>query len=428
VAAPFASIRPAPCEPARTAPTATIDGTVFGGPGTTDTLAFGGAGDGTFNLGLIDTGAGTKQYRNFETFLVDSGIWSFSGATTEAFTVNGGTLKGKGTFGGLTVNGGTIAPGNSIGTMHVNGAFTLGGAVYEVEANPQGQSDKVVVKGTVNLTGATLRVLAASGAYKPKTNYVIIANDGTDPVNGTFGSITSNLAFLIPTVTYNGVTGNDVVLTLERNSTLFSDVANRRNQRAVAGALDQFTTDNQLFLDVLNQTASGARQAFDALSGEIHATVSGVLADDSRYVREAILGRLMQATYTNNAGEIASLGTSGPQVASLNAASIDGEAVALGFANRSGKAAPVYGPGVAFWTRAFGAWGDFGGDTNAASANRDLGGFVSGVDAQITGSWRGGIVAGYSQSNVDVDARYSSADVETIHLGGYGGGMAGPLA
>jgi exosome complex RNA-binding protein Rrp4 len=95
-------------------------------------------------------------------------------------------LKGTGTFGGLTVNGGTVAPGN------LNGVFTLGGgAVYEVEANAAGQSDKVIVKGTVNITGATLRVLAASGNYKPKTNYVIIQNDGTDAVNGTFAKTIS---------------------------------------------------------------------------------------------------------------------------------------------------------------------------------------------------------------------------------------------
>jgi hypothetical protein len=55
-----------------------------------------------------------------------------------------------------------------------------------------------------------------------------------------------------------------VVLTLERNETLFPNVAKTPNQRAVAGALSQFPSDNPLFLAVLNQTADGARQAFDA--------------------------------------------------------------------------------------------------------------------------------------------------------------------
>ena len=108
--------------------------------------------------------------------------------------------------------------------------------------------------------------------------------------------------------------GNDVVLTLSGSSSApdFCSVAAAKNQCNVADALDKFPADDPLFLAVLTQTAAGARQAFDALSGEIHATVPGLLADDSRYVREAVLGRLMQASYTNGAGEVASLGAAAP--------------------------------------------------------------------------------------------------------------------
>jgi outer membrane autotransporter protein len=303
----------------------------------------------------------------------------------------------------------------------VNGNFTLkSGATYEVEANAQGQSDKVIVNGTVNLTGATLRVLAVNGNYKARTDYTIIENDGSDKVVGTFSQVTSNLAFLRPFVFYNGGDGNDVVLTLLTNSFNFRSVADTRNQRAVAGALDQFPTDNPLFLAVLAQTAEGARQAFDALSGEVHATVAGTLSDDSRYVREAVLGRLMQASHTNGA-----LSAGGPQVASY-----DSQAMMLGGAMYDGKslvAEPERAP-LAFWTRAFGAWGNFDSDGNAASADRDLGGFISGMDADIGSGWRAGLATGASFSNVDVDDRYSSADVETYHLGGYIGGMAGSFA
>jgi outer membrane autotransporter protein len=397
-------------------PAATVNGNVLAGPGT-DTLAFGGDGNGAFNLANIDTGGNTQQYQNFEVFEVDGGTWSFSGATTQDFTVNGGTLGGTGTFGNLTINGGTVAPGNSIGTMTVNGAFTLGsGAVYEVEVNAAGQSDKVIVNGTVNLTGATLRVLAANGNYKTSTDYTIIENDGADAVVGKFSTVTSSLAFLTPTVFYTGGDGNDVVLNLERNETLFPDVARTFNQRAVAGALEQFPADNPLFLAVLNQTEAGARQAFDALSGEIHATVSGTLADDSRYVREAVLGRLIQASHSGEA-----LSAGGPQVASL-----DQSAMALGYDGKS-LVGPERAP-LAFWTRAYGAWGDFDGDGNAATADRDLGGFVSGMDASIGSGWRAGLATGASFANVSVDDRHSAADVESYTLGGYVGGMAGAFA
>jgi outer membrane autotransporter protein len=425
-------------------PGAILNGNVFAGPGT-DSLVLGGIGDASFDVSAIGAG---QQYQDFEIFeKKDSSHWTLTGTNTvidnfavnggllsvngsmpnAAFTVNSGTLGGTGSIGSLTVNGGTLAPGNSIGTMTVNGAFTLGGgAIYEVEVNAAGENDKVIVNGTVNLTGATLRVLAANGDYKTNTKYTIIENDGIDAVVGTFASITSSLAFLVPTVFYNGGTGNDVVLTLERNSTLFSDVAQTRNQRAVAGALDQFPTNNPLFLTMLNQTASGARQAFDALSGEIHATVAGMLADDSRYVRDAILGRLMQAGAASDGNtQMASLAVAGPQVASL-----DSSAMTLGYPLAGGDkslSAPARAH-LAFWTHAFGAWANFGSDGNAATANRNLGGFVSGMDAQVGGSWRAGLATGASFSNVDVNARYSSGQVKSYHLGGYLGGMAGTFA
>jgi outer membrane autotransporter protein len=383
-------------------------------------------------FGLFEkTGSSTWTLNGTNTsvlpWTVDGGTLSVNGTLANSpFTVNGGTLGGTGTIGPLTVNnGGIYAPGNSIGTQTVNGAFTLNsGAIFEVEANAQGQSDKVIVNGTVNLTGSILRVLAANGNYAPSTSYTIIDNDGADPVVGQFSQVTTNFAFLTPQVVYDGGDGNDVVLTLINTTSSFCAVAKTRNQCNVAMALDKFPTDNPLFLAVLFQTADGARQAFDALSGEIHASVSGVLADDSRYVREAILGRLTQATYTGGNGQVASLGASGPQVASL-----DTRAMALGYDDKSFTAPPpAYGQNLVFWTNGFGAWGDFDGNRNAASAGRNLGGFVSGLDAHVAGSWRFGVAAGYSQSNINVDARHSAADVASAHLAGYAGGAAGPLA
>jgi len=50
------------------------------------------------------------------------------------------------------------------------------------------------------------------------------------------------------------------------------------------------------------------------------------------------------------------------------------------------------------------------------------------MDANIGGSWRVGLATGASFSNVDVDARYSSGQVKSYHLGGYLGGMAGAFA
>lgn len=420
-------------------PTAAVTGKVLAGPGI-DTLAFAGGGHGTFDLDDIDTGDRTKQFQEFEIYQIDSGTWSFDGTTPYTFTLNGGTLKGTGTFGELISNGGTISLGNSIGSMTINGDLTLrSGSVFEVEVNADGRNDTAIVNGSVNLTGATLRVLAQKGSYKTRTNYTIIENDGSDAVNGKFARLETNYAFLTPSVVYDGGDGNDVVLTLLRTVVpttgsgsgaggsgtggvsylSFCSVAETKNQCNVAEALDAFPADNALFYSVLTQTEEGAREAFNALSGEVHATVAGTLVDDSRYARDAVMGRLMQANHRGGA-----LGSSGPLVASYG----NQDMMLGGTGYYDGKTLVDQPQPLAFWTQGFGAWGDFGGNKNAASADRNLGGFISGMDANIDDTWRVGVATGASFSDVSIDQRYSTANVQSYYLGGYAGGMAGDFA
>ena len=153
--------------------------------------------------GSVNVEAGTTILTANNTYSgptnVNGGTLLVNGSITSDVSVSsGGTLGGTGAVGALDVfNKGVYAPGNSIGTQRVNGNFTLHkGAIYEVEVNAAGKGDKAIVKGTVNLTGSTLRVLAANGNYKPKTHYTIIDNDGSDAVKGTFKKVSENLAFL----------------------------------------------------------------------------------------------------------------------------------------------------------------------------------------------------------------------------------------
>ncbi|WP_158007390.1 autotransporter outer membrane beta-barrel domain-containing protein [Methyloceanibacter stevinii] len=141
--------------------------------------------------------------------------------------------------------------------------------------------------------------------------------------------------------------------------------------------------------------------------------MAGTLVDDSRYAREAVLGRMMQASHAGGA-----LGNGGPQTAGY-----DSQAMMLGGAGMyDGKSladeAPAAAP-LAFWTQGYGAWGTFDGDGNAATADRNLGGFISGMDASVWNGWRVGIATGASFSDVSVDERYSGANTKTYHLGGY---------
>ena len=155
-----------------------------------------------------------------------------------------------------------------------------------------------------------------------------------------------------------------------------------------------------------------------------------LLVDQSHFLSDAILARLLQAFYgAGGATNVASLTSGGPAVAALGGAPMMGLGMGLGMGKGGGKAAPApSSTGLVAWTQGFGSWGDFKSDGNAASADRTLGGFISGIDAGLGGGWRGGFAGGYTQTSASVDRRASSADIESYHLAAYAGGGLGPLA
>jgi outer membrane autotransporter protein len=351
-------------------------------------------------------------------------------ANSDVTVKSAGVLMGSGHVGGVTVEAGGIhAPGNSIGTQTAEGPYVLqAGSVLEIETNAAGQSDRVVVTGTVDVTGATLRILAEAGNYALATNYIIIDNDGTDAVTGTFTTVTNDLAFLDPSLTYAGGSGNDVVLTLTRNDVDFLDVAATPNQRAVAAGLNDLARTNPLVGAVFGQSTDGARRAFDALSGEVHATAGTMLARDARFTRDAIMSRLQHAQHSGSKGAFG-------QTTMLGNASTAGIERPLGASMMSLGAgegergaidnAPRLSSPLVFWTQALGSWGDANGDGNAASYKRNIGGFFSGTDVYIGSDWRMGAALGYAHSNLSVAQRISSAEIDSYHLAAYVGGPLG---
>jgi hypothetical protein len=377
-------------------------------------------GSGTDALVLKGTGSETiDKFLSFETLSMQGADWTLTGSgnfansaqvqsgilrvngqlTSPAISVfAGGTLGGNGTvIGAVTVaSGGAIAPGNSIGTLHVTGAVSfVPGSSYQVEVNPAGQNDKLLATGTATLTGGTVQVLAAPGSYGLTTKYTILTANGG--VNGTFAGSTSNFAFFTPTLTYDA---DDVFLTLTRNSSALASIAQTPNQRAVAGALDASAFGSTLVQAIVGLSTPQALQAFDALSGEIHASTRAMMFEDSGYLRQAALGRLRSAADLGGAATLAPLAFGGPMLA---------YAATPAFPIKAPKklTSPIEGPDITFWAQDFGAWGTIDGDGNAAQAKRNLGGIFAGVDARAGATGRAGLVTGYSHSDVRVDARAS---------------------
>ena len=392
---------------------------------------------------------------------VNSGSLVVDNVLASPVSVNsGGTLAGHGIISGdiSVASGGTVAPGAAVpfSTLNVLGNVSFqSGSIFRVNADATGKNDKLAVTGSATLTGGTVNV-PAGGSFAPSslTTYKILTTSSVNGLGGTtFASVTTNLAFLTPSLSY---TANDVTLTLATatggtgdpggggtggdptggggtgdpggggtgggtasTGFGFAKVALTRNQRAVATALDRGPVSNPLIIAVLNQTVAGARQAFDALSGEVFGSVHNAQSQEAQFARSAMLGRMRQSSYAGIPGDLGALGFGGPALA---------YAADNANATYPTKAAPgARGPSrdLTFWAQGLGGWGHADSDGNAASLRSRFGGFLSGVDARFGDTWRAGFVAGYMRSDLNVDARSSNAGIDSVQLGGYAAGQFG---
>lgn len=384
----------------------------LGGNGTSTTFSGALIGEGT----LIKTGAGTftltGDLLQFEGgFAVMGGELAVNSVFGGALDVlSGGTLQGSGTVGSVAVAAGaTVAPGNSIGTLTVTGNATFDtGAIYQVEIDPTGASDLLAVGGVATLGGATVEVLKATGSYTPGTRYIILTAAGG--VSGTFGTLTQSLPFLDIALAYDAT---DVYLNIARNAVTFPAVGNTPNEQSVGGAVESLGAGNPVYDSVVSSTSvDAARAAFNSLSGEIGASAKGVLINDGQFVRNAVFERLATAGSAAPSGiAVAPLGYAAPA-----------KPQKAGDVPYPTKAAPpaMTAPASVLWAQGFGSWGSTDGNGNAASLDRDTGGFFIGADT-LVGDWRLGVLGGYSQTSFDVNARASSGTSDNIHAGIYAG-------
>jgi outer membrane autotransporter protein len=372
--------------------------------------------------GLTKAGTGTLTLTGTNTYTggtkVLGGKLVVNGSLAGSVTLSGGSLGGSGSIGGVGVaSGGTVAPGNSIGTLNVAGNVAFAsGSTYQVEINAAGQSDKIVATGSAKITGGTVQALAEAGNYAASTTYTILT--ATGGVTGRFTSVTSNLAFLDPSLSYGGT---NVILTMTRNSTGFGPggggnfVAQTRNQGFIANAAEALGAGNAVYDALVSGAAAEARAGFDAISGEAHAQGVSVMIDESRLVRDTILSHLRGPLLTQAPG----------QVAASFSADLPGRKGAVVMA------APLPQPRYSFWGEAFGGTGNSDADGNAASQSRRIGGALLGADLMLYdapgSSLKLGVAGGYSQSRFDLDARLSSGRLESGHAALYAGARFGNL-
>lgn len=327
------------------------------------------------------------------TLLVDSSIEG-------TMTVYGGArLGGSGHVGTTTVlSGGTISAGDATAPISVLTLRNLtfdAGSNYEVDADDLGNHDYLHVTGTTHINGGTVKVLASGTGWVTGTSYTILTSDWS--LDGAFDGVTSNLAFLTPSLSYGA---HDVTLTLWRNDIDFAAIANTPNQRAAAAGAEALGTGNPVFDAVIMTDAATARAGFDNLSGEFFASnrLAGLQA--AKLLRGLLFDRAVAAAGVPQFGKIAS-------------ASADVPVARVGDAS--------------FWMEALDQRGMADGDGNSAGFDTTVSGLALGADRKIGNASAIGVALSYDRSDLKLNARRSSGKGDTYSIGAYGGTAFGAL-
>lgn len=196
-----------------------------------------GGGTGTLNLddgelALLQDGFSSVMIGTTTVPITNRGpIIIQSAAFNDAVTLAGNAihdLDGTDLTAPLVKFDGNVSPGQSPGILQVTGNFALAdGAGVSVEiggvmpGTGAANHDQIAVAGTVSIGSGVTLGAALTGGFAPSIggSFLIIDNDGSDAVVGTFvglaeGAVFSSAACIPLRISYVGGDGNDVVLTV----------------------------------------------------------------------------------------------------------------------------------------------------------------------------------------------------------------------
>lgn len=395
-----------------------ITGAILGGEGT-DTITLSGTGSGTLAntsgfevlniLGGTWTLTGTQAYSGGATIAAGATGMVEGTLDNQVAVLAGGRLGGNGSIGSLdaygTVFGGS---GSNFGTLRVGGNATFrAGSSYEVRVNAGGQNSLLAIAGAATLQGGTVSVLAQNGLYAWRSGYTILTAAGG--VSGRFDGVTSNLAFLTPSLGYSA---NAVSLTLTRNDVAFPATGATANQRAVGAAISAGGGSSTLYNAIVTQSADGARRSFERLSGEAHAGLGGALLQQQMLSSRIVTDRLRQA---------------GGAAVNLLAFGRGVQFASTGPASDAGPGLPISPYGLEVWGTFIGGGGRIDGDGNASRLTQNHMTFMAGIDGVLGAGWRLGLAIGHTEGTVKSDATGSRSTTRSLLADLYAGGPIGPL-
>ncbi|KAA0950570.1 autotransporter domain-containing protein [Pseudomonas sp. ANT_H14] len=373
------------------------------------------------------TGASFGDSRNFEWLNVKQGTWTLTGSGDfsdggEIFSgaklINQGGISGNMTVdeGGVYAGGGSVASLLVKGTLQTNtalGTATItrdltmtSGSTLAYGVNADGSSAPIKVGGTANLNGATLAVNPGSGTYPWQSHYTVLQ---AGSINGSFAKVTSDYAFLTPTLDYSAT---QVGLTYTRNDVAFNQLASTGNGTSAANSLASLGKNNALYNALLNTTNTSAGAAIEQLAGSSTANLTSATLGASAQVGGSMLAAMHQLG--GGAGLLVGLDQQDTPV--LAASGVPAAARNLNDPNAQGR----------LWLQGIGSYGKLDGDHASDGLTQRTKGSVLGADWALNPEWRVGVLGGYSKT--DLDTTGVDGSVDSWHAGVYAMRQSGPLA
>lgn len=341
----------------------------------------------------------------------------------------GATFGGTGTVANLNVSGASLSPGyRSIGQLTVNGQLNIvsysAPTVYVVEhtlkqsdvslsAQNVGLSDRIVT-GSSSIDGGILRFVRVDDAGTAPLSSLVpdinplgatfnVITSLEDRIEGQFSSVIDDYDYL-DAVQVLSEDGHTLSVVLERatmggEELRFSDGVRGKNAKAVASLLDTIDGLNDLKSLMFGMTDGEGAEVFSQLTGEIHANVTSDLVWQGGLQRNVILKQIKSASKIDNADTSIALSTKGESQAALDEP-------------------------IRAWLQPYTGRTTLEGDGDVVGSTAKSSGVLFGFDrGQEVVNW--GLLSGIGSTTTSVSGVNSSADVDSIFIGGYTAFSAG---
>ncbi|MFG6204293.1 autotransporter outer membrane beta-barrel domain-containing protein [Pseudomonas retamae] len=391
----------------------------------------GGAGINGLQLNATEGGE-IGQTRNFSSLRVARGLWTLSHAFDgDADIKAGAALVNSGSIGGVTVDKGAVFGGSgqvanlyvagSLAATRLYGAPDIQGdlefsedAVFSYGVTAESGSDPVVVNGTAILGGAQVQVHGAPGNYANNTEHLILT---ANRIEGEFGEVTTNLAFMTPTLSYEE---HKVNLKYTRNDVALVNLAKNRNSRSVADSIVEAGSATPSMVARVSTSVPAEPQA----TKPVNTAVTALIASDKTTAPIA-LEQLAAGSNANLAK--ATLSSITPVSASMLSAmqQLGNHPDSMYTSANSPRQASAAADTGRVWIQALGHGGKVDRDADSTLKHATQG-LVLGADWRLDEQWHVGLIGGKSQTRLD--ARHYDGDLDSWHLGAYAVRQDGPLA